>query len=222
MKKNVDREKELIDKFNGVIKNVLNIEDDIYKDITFEGLIELKKAISSINNIITLKVTQTFVDKLYKDGVISKGQAGRMKKVVNGTSANANGYDVRHDKEAKLDKEIMYENGDINILAEVKCNLPVKGDEFGAKQKKGIEDDINGLLDAGRKTKGGVEYTTGYFKFMVFLDAPGVEKSVKKILEAEYEGKCVYYTNPDGDIQIEKERLNPNVVYIVFISETKS
>ncbi|MCQ2218558.1 MAG: hypothetical protein MJZ33_08775 [Paludibacteraceae bacterium] len=213
MEKIVNREEELKSKFNDVINKVLDakiggdVDANFYDKITFDGLVELKKAISQINNIITLKVTNFFISKLQEGGVVSSGQAEDMKQEVNKISANANGYDIRY--EAK------------KILAEVKCNIPVNGKTFGAKQVEGITKDIDGLLDG--KTKGGVGNTGGYYKFMVFLNADGVPESVEEILKNDkYKGKIDHYTNPDGDIKIEKERLNPNVVYIVFISETKS
>lgn len=213
MTENLGREQELKSKFNKVIKTVLESkigndleDDDFYGKISFEGLVELKKAISHINNIITLKVTNCFISKLQEGGVISHDQEIEMKQKVNEISANANGYDIRY--EAK------------KILAEVKCNIPVNGNTFGSKQEEGIIYDIDGLLNG--KTKGSVENTSEYYKFMVFLNANGVQESVKKILnkpDKHYEGKFDYYTNADGFIQIEKDKLSMGKVYIVFISE---
>lgn len=210
MGKIVNREEELKSKFNDIIKKVLDskIGDDVdanfYESISFEGLVELKKAISQINNIITLKVTNYFISKLQEGGVVSPEQAEDMKQEVNKISANANGYDIRY--EAK------------KILAEVKCNIPVNGNKFGAKQVEGIEKDIKGLLKG--KTKGGVNNSGGYYKFMVFLNADGVPDSVEEILKNDkYKGKFDYYTSDDGNIKIKNNQLDTDKIYIVFISE---
>lgn len=209
-KKTTNREKELMENFVSAIKYVFNLEidEETYKKITAEKFVSLKKALSNINNIVTLKVTNLFIEKLCGGGFIKPDQADRMKILVNNTSANANGYDVRYDE------------GDKKILAEVKCNIPVNGKTFGAKQEEGIIKDIDGLLNG--KTTGKVENINEYYKFMVFLNASGVPDSVNKTLEKKYkkkdEKKYDYYTNEKGDILIEKEKLSKNVVYIVFIS----
>lgn len=209
MGKIVNREEELKSKFNDIIKKVLDskIGDDVdanfYESISFEGLVELKKAISQINNIITLKVTNYFISKLQEGGVVTSDQEKEMKQEVNKISANANGYDIRY--EAK------------KILAEVKCNIPVNGNTFGAKQVEGIEKDIKGLLEG--KTKGGVNNSGDYYKFMVFLNASGVPESVREILSKDkYKDKFDYYTKDDGTV-IKKEDMRKDIVYIVFISE---
>lgn len=229
MEKIVDREMELATKFNDASAKIFKSEVK-YVDLGTLDLIKLKNALSSIHNIITMKVTQAFIDKLQKDGVISDDQATRMKKVVNGTSANANGYDVCHDEETKLGEVKKFVNGDINILAEVKCNLPVNKNTFGSDQKKGIKKDIDGLLGSvlattmdTKSTKKTSSDTSKYYKFMVFLnydneEGKSVVKSVenlKKNLEegkdkAIYNDKMVYYVNKDSVNSTDK-------VYIVFI-----
>ena len=83
-----------------------------YKELTFGELLVLKKDLSNINNIITLQLTLAFIEKLYEDGIIKKEQAKQMIDDVKNKSVNANGYDIES-------------TGNIKIIAEVKCNLPI-------------------------------------------------------------------------------------------------
>lgn len=226
MKKIVDREMELATKFNDASAKIFKSKVK-YVDLGTLDLIKLKNALSNIHNIITMKVTQAFIDKLQKDGVISEDQATRMKEVVNGTSANANGYDVRHDKETKLGEVKKFVNGDKNILAEVKCNLPVYKNTFGSDQKKGIEKDIDGLLGSVLATTMDTKSTikssfdnSEYYKFMVFLkydneEGKSVENSVdnlkKNLEEGKYKEKLDYYE------RIRPSEIKKDKVYIVFV-----
>lgn len=212
MSENVDRERNLADKFNKASCEIFNSKIE-YKDLKISHFIELKNVLSNIHNIITMKVTEAFINKL-EDGFINPDQADRMKSLVNNTSANANGYDVRYDESTKLD----IKKGDKKILAEVKCNLPYNKLTFGSDQKKRIIEDIDGLLNG--KTKEEIEKTDEYYKFMVFLsyengEGKSVEKSVGKLIknlsDEKYKGKLEYYKDASAISTKEK-------VYIIFIS----
>lgn len=228
MKKIVDREMELATKFNDASAKIFKSKVK-YVDLGTLDLIKLKNALSNIHNIITMKVTQAFIDKLQKDGVVSNNQATRMKKVVNGTSANANGYDVCHDKETKLNEETMYKDGDINILAEVKCNLPVNKNTFGSDQKKGIKKDIDGLLGSvlattmdTKSTKKTSSDTSEYYKFMVFLnydneEGKSVVESVENLKKNLEEGKDKANYDKKLELYEGTSKINKDKVYIVFI-----
>ena len=75
------------------------------------------------------------------------------------TNANANGFDVQvSDKIGETD----------GIVAEVKCNIPVKPDRFGAAQLTNLKKDVEGLLHGKTKAKG--LDTKNYLKFLVLLD----------------------------------------------------
>ncbi|MCQ2232568.1 MAG: hypothetical protein MJZ30_12050 [Paludibacteraceae bacterium] len=172
-----------------------------------------------------MKVTQAFIDKLQEDEFISPDQATRMKEVVNGTSANANGYDVRHDEETKLGEVKKFVNGDKNILAEVKCNLPVNKNTFGSDQKKGIKKDIDGLLGSvlattmdTKSTKKTSSDTSEYYKFMVFLNYDEEGKSVVESVENLKEGKDKAIYNDKMVNYVNKDSVNSkDKVYIVFV-----
>ena len=63
-----DRESDLRGQFNQFFEQ-LGISD-LYSKLSNNQLIDLKKLLSCINNMITLRATDTFVLKLYQDGFI--------------------------------------------------------------------------------------------------------------------------------------------------------
>ena len=98
-------------------------EFDIQKDIQLKDLLVLKNATSVINNFITYKLTLAFLERLKQPGFIDRTQFERMEVDLEHTSVNANGFDVLF-------------NDCIPIVAEVKGNVPCKGNRFGANQRK--------------------------------------------------------------------------------------
>ena len=78
------RELDLEEKFNLFWNKALKTNGEDYLNrLTNNDLIEMKKAISNINNLITLKVTLGFVDKICRLGIINSAQADKIKKIVN-------------------------------------------------------------------------------------------------------------------------------------------
>lgn len=204
--------KNFVSALNEVFKNdFFEFKKDAYKKISAGEFVSLKKALSNINNIVTLKITNLFIEKLRKDEFISNDhQKDEMIENSNKQKANANGYDVEYpDPKKKSNVE-----NPIKILAEVKCNIPVGKTQFGSAQKAGILKDIEGLLNGKEKSK--LKAKVGsYFKFMVFMnyeeDGCDVKKSVENLLENTlYKNKVKYY---DGKCQLDNDH-----VYIIFIS----
>ncbi len=217
-KETTDREKELMENFIIAVKDVFNLEIDekTYKEATAEKFVSLKKALSNINNIVTLKITNLFIEKLREDEFISKDQKIEMIENSNKQKANANGYDVEYPdpkKKSNVEKP--------KILAEVKCNIPVGKTTFGSKQKDGILKDIEGLLIAEKKTTSQLSATEGYFKFMVFMDYTedgcDVRKSVDELLKhMPYKGIDII-TRDKVKFYKKDEPLDKNHVYIIYI-----
>ena len=89
--------KNFVSALNEVFKNdFFEFKKDAYKKISAGKFVSLKKALSNINNIVTLKVTNLFIKKLVKDEFVDITQGVAMKVNVNNNSANANGYDVEY------------------------------------------------------------------------------------------------------------------------------
>lgn len=208
-KETTDREKELMENFIIAVKDVfgLEIDEKTYKETTAEKFVSLKKVLSNINNIVTWRITNLFIEKLFNDGFISGDQKDKMIKNSNSQKANANGYDVEYTVPVNSNNS----NNSKNILAEVKCNIPVGKTQFGSAQKAGILKDIEGLLIAEKKTTSQLSTTKDYFKFMVFMnyeeDGCDVRKSVEELLE-----------NNIDIITIDKvKNVDTNHVYIIYI-----
>lgn len=186
-----NREKDLKEQFNQFFAQ-LGIKD-LYSKLSNDQLIDLKKLLSCINNMITLRATDSFVLKLYQDGFIDSKEKVGIGKIVDKQHANANGYDVKY-------------VGDKKIIAEVKCNIPVNETSFGAAQERGIIKDIEHLLD-GKKKKQPIKDIADYYKFMVILDCEHAQESMEKIIKKRENVKR--YTSP---AELDKEN-----VYVIYV-----
>lgn len=164
-------------------------------------LIDFKQILSGINNIITLKTTQLFAKELLKNHIISFKQYETIIYNTN-NSANANGYDVEFC--GNICKNV---NG---IVAEIKCNIPVKGNVFGAAQIQGIRNDINHLINGKHKSK--IKDTANYYKFMGILNVAGAESAMSKIIDSYSNGEVVKFEKINGS------RLSVNNVYVAYIN----
>lgn len=185
----IDREAELKKQFNKFFQNH-NIEN-LYDLLSVEEMIELKKVVSCIHNIITLRATIAFVEKLHQDHFISDEEKDDIIKAVNGQHANTNGFDVQYKK----------------IIAEVKCNIPVDKASFGPAQKDGIVKDIKNLLEG--KKKADITDISTFYKFMVILDCgENVRGCMQKIIEKQEHVKI--YESPNN--------LDKDNVFVVYVN----
>lgn len=203
-------EKELMDKLNPLIGK-LGCNSN---DIDTEHLICLKEIGSLVDNTLTVKTTEKFVENLKKYGIINDVQRVDIRKKLSNTSPNAKGYDVQ------------YDDGVIKLIAEVKCNNPVKGKEFGDNQIEGITKDINNLFngkESTKETKKIKKELDKYYKFFVVMTCESIEKlkrdninrCMKKIIdtinnEKNCKGQIEYYC--------QNKKLDTNNVYVVFVS----
>ena len=179
--------------YEEIRKGVAKLPKD-YKLLTWEEITALKKAVSTVNNVITLSVTELFVDFLRNKNIIGEEQYQEIKKQIENTKPNANGYDIEY-------------NGDPRIVAEVKCNIPVNGDSFGATQRTGIIEDIESLQNG--KGKSSITNTEDYYKFMVVLSDKdnNVKKAMRKIISER--GNIEEYNG---------QKVKADKVYIVYIT----
>lgn len=196
---NNTRESILKEPFNIYWNDFFKTNKDYFSDLSLQQFINLKKVLSGINNIITLKTTFLFIDFLGENEFVDSQQVRDIKDNINTINANTNGFDVQIQGK-NLPK----------ILAEVKCNIPVKEETFGAAQLSSIKKDIKGLLKG--KTKAHILHLNDYYKFMVCLQFDGVEQAMKKTINSlqKEKFKIKEYTN--------KEAIETDVVYVVYIS----
>ena len=183
------RQLDLEERFNLFWNKALKTNgEDYLKRLTTNDLVEMKKAISNINNLITLRVTLCFIDEICRLGIVNNEQAERMRKEVDEQHPNTNGFDVQ-DKECR-------------IIAEIKCNIPVGEKSFGAAQKIALKKDLKGLRNG--KTKGDIGDPKDYYKFMVIQDVSKARVAMKEL----YGDDC---------IELVDKNIDTDHIYIVYI-----
>ena len=195
-----NRKDDLSSAFNSFWQEALNSKEDYYSKLTLKEFVHLKKAITNINNIITMLVTESFVKTLHKDGVISTSQQSEMLEQLFETHANTNGFDVE------------YSAGQMKIVAEVKCNIPVNENSFGAAQENSIMEDVDHLFHSKKKSDLTSEDIQDYYKFMVFLDVEKVRVSTQKLIR-----KLTKKGLNDTEYT-PKTKLQKDIVYFIYIS----
>lgn len=199
----MSRYTELKEKFNAYWQKALSTNEDLFAKMSIEDLVGLKKAVSNVNNILTLQTTNAFIKMLREDNQINGQHFADLIKDVDSVHANTNGFDV----ESK--------NPDFKFVAEVKCNIPVEENAFGAAQEEGIVKDIKALLESKTTSKVSKEEIQDYYKFMVLLDIERVQESAKRLMCKLAKRK----NNPIPNIELYSLNipLQKDVVYIVFI-----
>ena len=201
-----NRKEALKNDFNNTWKAIFGGNVDYYSQIKDEQFPLLKNALSCINNIITLQVTEDFV-RAYAPKVFSDDEVQSLMNEVMTTDANANGFDVQYPHEHPT------------FIAEVKCNIPVNGNRFGAQQVSGIIKDLDYLTGNKEKTKSGcsTEDVKNAYCFMVVMEYSGSKEAMHQIVDKYNEGnegmKVVEYH--DG------EQLSTDAVYVVYVKPRK-
>ena len=167
------REEKFAEAFNKTIGDIVKKSnqtprpEQYYENLDVSQIIELKKTLSTVNNIITLKAAQAFVRKLKGMNIINADTAKNILEEINMQSGNENGYDIRCDY------------GNFKFIAEVKCNIPAgsKKECFDSGQLAGIYKD---LVSLSFRPKGGCPLQD-YYKFMVFLDCKNIVKAISTL-----------------------------------------
>ncbi|WP_028987419.1 hypothetical protein [Thermicanus aegyptius] len=195
-----NRETELKEGFNRFIADkITGSNNDYYSRLSVEDFEDIKTTLKDIHNILTYKTTIRFLDWL-SDGFpfVKEKYQVYLDQVLN-TKPSNNGYDLMV-------------IGDIKIVAEIKCNKPINnGYVFGSNQKRGIIDDIKGLLTGKTKMKS-LDPTEAY-KFLVIYDfgdhTLSAAQHLIKNLPADLKDTVTIYEK-DQPLTLDK-------VYIVFI-----
>lgn len=196
-----DRERELAERLNDFLVSCLGVpEADYYSGMDFNSFMKLKSVLSNINNIITMKVTCSFVEWLAVQMNWNDEVTELAVNSIISTKPNANGYDVE------------IEIGGRSIIAEVKCNRPINGGyAYGAAQRHGIEKDVKSLVEGKSKSK---MVPSDCLKFMVFIDLPEVRKATQMCLDTRIDhGNSICFYR-DGIVTDDKSK-----VYVVFVDK---
>lgn len=127
-----------------------------------DALMKLKRVVAGVNNLLTMKLTMRLIDWLEENGVLSNSNAELERKFQRANKPNTNGFDLECGK----------------VIAEVKCNVPVAGNRYGAAQRNSIIKDIQALTQGKSKTAVDV---TGKLKFLAVNDSDGVRASMQAL-----------------------------------------
>jgi len=172
---------------------------DYFTTLTVDQLVQLKRILSDINNVITLRLSLSFANWISAKFELSDDEIANIRNSILGTKPNANGYDI----------DI---NAPINITAEVKCNIPINdGCKYGSSQKKGIEKDLKGLKYGKKKAP----LRDSAFRFLALYDHRGVREAtvdLVKNIEPELRNS-VKFIEAANIKNLDKDR-----IYIVFLS----
>lgn len=183
------------------ISNVVDQEITLKDDITLYDLIELKEAISPINNLITSKLTDAFINKLNElfHNIVDVKAVKRLLDENQNINVNANGFD--------------FFDSNLNLVAEIKANRPYYGNKYGAAQKSGIDKDIKWLLN--NKTKSKISVSNCY-KFLAMLSYEKGNYSSKSAID-NYIKNCKFKSSI---ILVGENTIinRTDVVYIVLIN----
>ncbi len=195
----ISQEQQMRDDFNlfwnQFMKNSQPV--DYYGMLSPEQLIGLKKVLSDVNNIITMRVTLEFAKTLLNNQIINPVQYCEICRTIRSKGPNCNGFDVE------------YDGSKIQIVAEVKCNIPESSAGFKGNQITHIKCDINNLQKGKSKSK--IKNIKNAYKFFVLLDdGQYVTQAMNNLI----------YLKNWGNIIKDITQFNPNdrnSIYLVYI-----
>ena len=149
-----ERENFLKMQFNEVWSSILKEKKDYYSYMDDHSLDLLKNAVSNLENINTLKTTLSYISKLKQIFDISDKEVNAIEESVRTTSPYYEGYDVEY-------------KGAINVIAEIKCNMPVNNssNRFETVQVNEIKRDLEYLINGKEKSK--IKNIDNFYKFLV-------------------------------------------------------
>ena len=195
---NYSRRDDLEQQFNDFFRESLNVAE-AYRQLSSDQILQLKRVLSNIHNLLTLETTVAFVNLLKADGILSQEQAEKVLGAVNAQHANANGFDVLCEEP--------------RLIAEVKCMLPCEGknkDRFGAAQRAGLWKDLT-ALSKGKEKAEDVDVTK-CAKYMVVLSAPNVKTAMDDVIAR--------WNQTSSSLMIKEydKSLDPGSIQVVYIT----
>lgn len=191
---------EFVERFDKFISDFYTLPAETQKPKwTMEKLVVLKQLLADINGIITSETEKAFIRKLLTDRRITKEMAKATLKKHEVRTPYDNGYDIVIDSDPR-------------IVAEIKCNIPVKGNQFGAAQAHALKNDIKNLFYPERKLKKQGSLQGEFCKFMVVLRiGSGFDEAISKIIkDSEKDGIKIQFYQPGITIE-------PEPVYVMIV-----
>lgn len=199
---------------------VSELKEGIKASISIDNaaLLNLKKSLSSVNNILTVNLTMSCAEKLEPIFGLSQNS---LVEIAKNNDPNGNGYDLQF-------------QGEENVLFEVKCNIPCQKRTngrpiYGPAQLDGIVADIKHL---STEPKDDVKIGE-YYKFMVLLKQDSDEdirslrnqifkkKEIRNLLGeiklecVDLKEKKIIMDNVNDDCKFDL-KMSKDVVYVIF------
>lgn len=192
-----NREDDLRQQFNVAIQGLLKVPlADYYGKLSFEDVISLKKTLSVINNIVTLRLTLMLGEWIC--GRFKVKDADAVKKAITACKPNANGYDIQLD--------------DPDVIAEVKCNMPTKGGNiYGAAQKNGLIKDMRSLLRGKSKSQKKIDHSIKILGLFNSDTVRAATEHLMKCLPDDLKGKIEQEPTQHGTLKQDK-------VYVIYLN----
>jgi len=154
MKNYNSRNEELKIKFNSHFQRMTGDAIDYYSALKDEDILELKTVLSDINNLLTYKLTLVAGDWIGQYFKFNADDQKELLEKIDSSKPNAQGYDIVIEKPVK-------------IIAEVKCNVPVRGgSKYGSAQTVSLIKDVQKLLNGKRQKLD----TSEYLKFLFVIN----------------------------------------------------
>ena len=164
--KSKDNAKIDVDVLAGVLSNILSEKTPLKEKIATSDLLELKRALNPVNNMITKELTIKFIRNL--NTIFKKTEGALPDEIKNNIEGLVKEKDVVNVNGNGFDFAVS------PIVAEIKANIPYDIEKYGSSQKDGLIKDLNGLmLEPGKtkkkKKKRDLDLSKDY-KFLVVLD----------------------------------------------------
>jgi hypothetical protein len=155
-------------RINQFLHQLTGNQTSYYDALTQEELINLKMALSDVNNVLTLRTTLSFTIWLCNFFNLTADEKLDIHNNINKTKPNTNGYDI----------EI---NDRLKIVAEIKCIVPInEGSYYGAAQRNAILDDAI-KLKTGKKV---IKNTTDFIKIIGLIDlGKKTDQAIEKLIK---------------------------------------
>lgn len=195
-----NREEHLQKRLNAFLIETFSLPTvDYYSTLSAKSVVDLKSVLADINNILTLKVTLGFVDWLSTRLMLSTEAKEEARRIVLSSKPNSNGFDLLLERPVPL-------------VGEVKCNIPInRGAVYGSAQRKGIERDVDALING--KLKAASVKTESCLKFLAFLDTPQIRGATEHL--ARISSVCnqrLVFPLPGESLE------RTDVVYVAYVS----
>lgn len=148
-----ERENFLKLQFNEVWSSILKEKKDYYSYMDEHSLDLLKNAVTNLKDINRLKTTLSFISRIGDIFNVGAREVSAIEEIVRTTPPHYGGYDIEY-------------KGAINILAEIKCNMPINNsNKFEPVQISELKSELENLILGKEKSK--VKDIENYCRFLV-------------------------------------------------------